>query len=937
VPRVWVITLGLYALVGGFLSFIGWPLDLQRLTDWYNNGISIQPNSTIAVTSSGVALLCLALGYLRVASLVGLVVLLMGSTALLQWITPISLPEWNTLLMFGRQWGRVGVVQPGLMGPPGSLCWTLIGVALVLSAQQKASVRQFIPRLALVTAAIGGLSIAGYLYGAERLFSQPYFTVIALQTATFVVAVSVGCMAAVPEHPPTRWLLDEGATGAVARRAVPLVIFIPFFAGWLRLFGERRGLYDTSFGTAGLVLILIILLLALLSWMLRTVSSHETTLRDTERRVTATLESITDGFVTLDRDWRYQFVNVEAAQLLRRSQSELLGTSAWEAFPDAVNSTSYRELHRAVRDRVSVAYEDYQPVLGRWFSNRAYPTSDGAVSVYFQDVTARKEAEFERAADLAGVSRLQTLSTKLVQSGDYSSLLQEIVAGAAELTGTTKGNIQVLNAETGSLEIVVHQGFGPAFLERFQNRGAPAGCDRAVKDMKRVELQDLILEPSWQGTDELRVLLEDGIRAFQSTPLVSRGGRLLGVLSTHFTEPHTLTDREIRHLDLLARMAADFMERSQAETMLKNGDRLKDEFLAMLAHELRNPLAPIVNAVQILRATNGADDTVRSTTDMLQRQVSQLSRLTDDLVDVSRITRGKIELVRQKVDLQAVMNQAVEAAKPLFDTRSQKVDVELPAGGVYVDGDFTRLTQVVGNLLSNAAKFSSRNANIALQVREEPDGWVVIHVRDTGIGIKPEDLPHIFDLFMQGDRSLERSTSGLGIGLTLVKTLVEMHGGTVEARSAGAGKGSEFIVRLPIAFETVPEVAPASTNGVSHRSQRVLIVDDNEDGAASLANVLMLAGHVTLTAHDGVTAVSIAEQFRPDVVVLDIGLPRLNGYETCKRIRAQSWGRTITMVALTGWGQESYRQQSSSAGFDTHLVKPVDADTLLKLVNGDNG
>lgn len=485
-PRV-VIALGLYALVGGFVSFIGWPLDLPRLTDWYNNGISIQPNSTVAVTSSGIALLCLALGYRRVASIIGVVVLIMGSTALLQWISPISLPEWNTMLMFGRQWGRVGVVQPGLMGPPGAVCWTLIGVALVLFSQRRDSVRQFIPRLTLVTAGIGGLSIAGYLYGAERLFSQPYFTVIALQTATFVVAVSVGCIAAVPEQAPTRWLLDEGATGAVARRAVPLVIFIPFFAGWLRLYGERQGLYDTSFGTAGLVLVLIILLLALLSWMLRTVSMHESTMRETERRVTATLESITDGFVTIDRDWRYRFVNVEAAQLLQRSQSQLLGTSLWEAFPDAVNSTSYRELHRAVRDRVSVAFEDHHPGLGRWFAYRAYPTSDGALTVYFQDVTARKQAESERAADLAGVSRLQVLSTKLVQSGDYSSLLQEIVAGAAELTGTVKGNIQVLDNETGSLEIVVHQGFGAAFLDRFQNRGAAHGCDLAAKLMKRVE------------------------------------------------------------------------------------------------------------------------------------------------------------------------------------------------------------------------------------------------------------------------------------------------------------------------------------------------------------------------------------------------------------------------------------------------------------------
>jgi signal transduction histidine kinase/ActR/RegA family two-component response regulator len=432
----------------------------------------------------------------------------------------------------------------------------------------------------------------------------------------------------------------------------------------------------------------------------------------------------------------------------------------------------------------------------------------------------------------------------------------------------------------------------------------------------------------------LNVLLEDGIRAFQSTPLVSRGGRLLGILNTHFVEPHRLNDREIRHLDLLSRMAADFMERSDAEETLKNADRLKDEFLAMLAHELRNPLAPIVNAVQVLRVTRSEDETIRSTADMLQRQVSQLSRLTDDLVDVSRITRGKIELVRRKVDIQTIVNQAVEAAKPLFDGKFQKLDVEFPAEPIHIDGDFTRLTQVVGNMLSNASKFSSRGGTAALVVAEEPGNRVAIRVRDNGIGIKPDDLPNIFDLFMQGDRSLERSTSGLGIGLTLVKTLVEMHGGSVEALSDGPGKGTEFVVHLPASQKAAPVAVKHATNGTSHRTQRVLIVDDNEDGAASLANVLMLAGHVTLTAHDGLAALGIAEQFRPDVIVLDIGLPRLNGYETCKRIRAQSWGKSITLVALTGWGQEEDRRKSREAGFDHHLVKPLDHAVLMKLLAG---
>ena len=934
-PRVWVVTLGLYALIGGFLSFLGWWNDRQQLTDWFRLGISIQPNSTIAAIFSGAALLSVAFGYKRVGAAFGMVVLLVGSTALVQWVTPVDFERLNTFLLFDRQWGRTGVIDPGRMGPPGATSWTLIGIALTLFALRDRRSRWLITRVSMMALALGVLSVAGYFYGADRLFSLPSFTVIALQTATFTIAVASGCIAAVPELAPTRWFLDQGATGAVARRAVPLIIFIPFLAGWARLFGERRGLYDNSFGTAALVVVLIILLLALLSWMLRTIYAHEAALRDTERRVTATLESITDGFVTLDRRWRYRFVNAEAARLLERDPAEFQGRTAWEMFPESVDTLSYRELHRAMAERVSVSYEDYNPVLQRWYANRAYPTSDGALTVYFQDVTARRDAEAERAADLAGVSRLQSLSTKLVQSGDFTSLLQQILAGAIELTATTKGAIQFLDHETGHLRIVVHQGLGPDFLSRFADRGAPLGCDRAVQTMQRVEIEDLVLDQAWQGTEDLRVLLDDGIRAFQSTPLVSRGGRLLGVLTTHFAEPHRLSDREIRHLDLLARMAADYMERSQAEETLKSADRLKDEFLAMLAHELRNPLAPIVNAVQILKHTHGADDAVRGTADMLQRQVSQLSRLTDDLVDVSRISRGKIELVTQLVDVRAVVDQAVEAGRPLFDAKAQDLDVTQAVRPIRVDGDFTRLTQVVGNMLSNASKFSSRGSRVSLVVEEESEDTVAIRVRDAGIGIKAEDLPHIFDMFMQGDRSLERSTSGLGIGLTLVKTLVEMHGGSVDVTSDGPGTGSEFAIRLPLSQATAPaDIAPV-TNGKSRRTQRVLIVDDNEDGAESLANVLMLAGHVTLTAHDGIAALSIAEQFRPDIVLLDIGLPHLNGYETCRRIRAQSWGKSITMVAVTGWGQESARQQSTEVGFDQHLVKPVDARVLLNLVNDD--
>jgi signal transduction histidine kinase/ActR/RegA family two-component response regulator len=612
-----------------------------------------------------------------------------------------------------------------------------------------------------------------------------------------------------------------------------------------------------------------------------------------------------------------------------------VGNRAWDLFPESVGGSGYQALHRAAAERVPVEFEDYNPALERWYTNRAYPTADGAISVYFHDVTARKRAEREDEAELLAMSRLQDLSTRLVQSGEFKPLLREILAAAIELSGTTKGNIQIYDAESDSLKLFVHQGFGDEFVDAFRERGAPHGCELAAETRQRVVVSDLDADAIWRGTPELQVLLADGIRAFQSTPLVSRDGRLLGILNTHYNRPHRPSDRELRNLDLLARMAADFIERAQSDEARQRADRMKDEFLAMLAHELRNPLAPIQNAVHVLRHARTSQETVRMTTDMLDRQVAQLVRLVDDLVDVSRITRGKIELLREVVDLVSVVRQAAEAVRPLVEEKRQQLDLALASQPVWVHADAARLAQVIGNILSNASKFTAKEGRIQLLM--ETDGpHHVIRVRDDGIGITSEQLPHIFDLFVQGDTSLERTVSGLGIGLTLVKTLVEMHGGSIEASSGGQGRGSEFVVRLPALTNVTrtETVAVASGQIVGDRapSRRVLIVDDNQDGATSLAGILELSGYSTQTTHDGEEAVRVAERFRPDVVLLDIGLPKLNGYETCRRIREQPWGRDMLLVAVTGWGAESYRQRSREAGFDTHVVKPVNSEELLKLL-----
>lgn len=372
---------------------------------------------------------------------------------------------------------------------------------------------------------------------------------------------------------------------------------------------------------------------------------------------------------------------------------------------------------------------------------------------------------------------------------------------------------------------------------------------------------------------------------------------------------------------------------------LEESDRRKNEFLAMLAHELRNPLAPIRNAVQLLRRTRPGDgEAIESIAGMMDRQISQIVRLVDDLLDVSRVSRGKIELRRQRIDLASAVKHAVEAASSMVRRRQHELQVALPVQPVYVHADPVRLTQALGNLIDNACKFTGRGGHIWLTVEEavHVTPMAVIRVRDSGLGLTAEQMARIFEMFVQVDTSLERSVSGLGIGLTLVKYLMELHGGTVAVHSGGLGQGSEFVVSLPIltgaSVEPPPPQPPASARTEVLTARRILVADDNRDAATSLAMLLQLAGNETYTAHDGLAAVAAAARVEPHVALLDIGMPKLNGYEVARKIRELPAGRTMVLVALTGWGQEEDLRRSRDSGFDGHMVKPVDLGALVKLL-----
>ena len=544
-------------------------------------------------------------------------------------------------------------------------------------------------------------------------------------------------------------------------------------------------------------------------------------------------------------------------------------------------------------------------------------------------VVERDRADVHRRKEMDALSRLQALSAELVGPGEFEPLLQKILSAASDISGTDKGNIQIFDPDSKRLRIVVHQGLGQRLVDHFREDGWDASCGEAARQVQRLVVPDVERLEELRGTMGLEIVLEDGIRSIQCTPLMSRDGRLLGMLNNHYRWPGGPTPDALRYIDLLARQAAELVERHQAEQQLLLARRRKDEFLAVLAHELRNPLAPLRTMLEVLKRSGGDPAMGAQAHDVMERQVSLLVRLVDDLLDVNRISRGKLELRQELLHLRPVIQQAIEVCRPLLDQQGHRLHVETFDPTVALVGDAARLTQVFGNLLTNACKYTPRGGDISLQVRPVP-GWVDVVVRDNGAGIPPDQLDTIFEMFSQVDRTLDRAQGGLGIGLMLVRQLVEMHGGHVQARSEGQGRGSEFIVRLPTCIPAAPPELQQTLQPAPPR--RILVVDDNKDVARSLVTLLEMDGHDARAAFSGAEALDVAAQMRPEVVLMDIGMPGMSGHQACRHLRQADWGRNMAVVALTGWGQDDDRRHSEQAGFDAHLVKPLDLDELARVL-----
>lgn len=550
-----------------------------------------------------------------------------------------------------------------------------------------------------------------------------------------------------------------------------------------------------------------------------------------------------------------------------------------------------------------------------------------------RDVTERKHAEASLlyseqrlAAEAEGLAALNMRSARLWQSRSLREGVAEMLVTAIELLGADAGCVQLRNA-SGEFGLVAHQGLGE--------------CSAAVPDptgLDELVISDAELDGPFEA--QRSWARASGYRALVSVPMIAADDTILGSISTLSHSPHRPADQQLRRLTLYLRQATDFIRREQleqglrqSEEALREADQRKDEFLALLAHELRNPLAPIRYALAAAKKPGRSPEQRQRSDEIIERQVEHMSRLLDDLLDISRITHGSLELKKTRTELTSVIGAAIETARPMLDDKKHGLSLDLPKEPVRLDADAVRLAQAFSNLLINAAKYTDTGGRIQLQAVREGDE-AVISIRDNGIGIAPDMMPRLFRLFSQAHAPDARAEGGLGVGLALVRGLVTLHGGTVTAKSEGPGRGTEFVVRLPTGMpseepsrtEQTAEAAPAGAG------MRILVVDDNRDAADTCAMVLELSGHRVQTAYTAATALVRGATFRPQALVLDIGLPDLDGYQLAQRVRASDWGRDATLIAVTGWGQDEDRLRALTAGFDHHLTKPIAAEQLEALL-----
>ena len=828
-------------MMAGLLTLIGWFGHVPQLTDWVNSGISMFANTAVAAVCAGAALILAGMSsrwMQRLSAGLGSVVLAIGAATLFQHILGLNLGIDE--LLTRHSWGIKAAVAPGRMGPPASTCFTVIGIALLFlragpRVQRAASV------MGMLVAAISMLSLIGYLFGAQPLFSRADWTGIAFQTASILFALAFALLASVPHAEPTWTFSQNTAAGVLARRSLPLIIALCLGLGWLRVKGQTAGFVDTAMGTAMLVLTQIILFSLLLWWCVRAVASRE------------------------------------------RKQ----------------------ELAEA----------------------------------------ALRESEHRATVDLEATTRLYELGAQCADSKvAFEQCLNSILETGIAITRADKGTIQLLEGESETPTIAVQHGFDESFLQFFASvrPDDATTCGAAMQCSERIVVEDVARSEIFSDPRSVGVLLEAGVQALQSTPLVSSGGKILGIISTHFSTPHRPSQRELRFMDLLARQAADFIERNQAEKhlaeqarLLEEANRLKDEFLAIMSHELRNPLNVILGYSELLVRS---DEIVQSEqlhrmAEAIKRNAVAQSKLIRDLLDLSRLRSGKLVLNKETVSLMVVVNNAIDTVRG--DAENKKLSIEVAASdeALFVEGDPLRLEQIVWNLLNNSVKFTPAGGKIIIRLAKN-DQHAILSVEDTGQGIEPSFLPHAFEMFRQSYGVTTRAQSGLGIGLAVVQQLVELHDGSVSAHSEGPGKGSTFTMKLRLKSELRTQVAPTQDVAASLDQLAILVVDDSQDTTEMLSRLLKFSGATVTAASSGEDALRLLAGNSFDVVLSDISMPGMDGFEFLRKLRQVPGRADVPILALTGYGRPEDVERAHAAGFYSHITKPFDFEALVAALKG---
>jgi PAS domain S-box-containing protein len=653
------------------------------------------------------------------------------------------------------------------------------------------------------------------------------------------------------------------------------------------------------------------------------------------------------GLCFVDRDLRYLAINNTLAEMLGHSPDFYLGKKVYEATPRlaVAGEEHYRRVINSGRPVLDVEIEGPTAALPdekRYWLASYHPVRDEngvvmGINVAVRDITERKQAE-------ADTLFLLDVGECVRFANDPDEMLWAIAVALGEHLGA--GRCTFAEIDLGSERLRVQRDYhrhAPSLVGSYSLKQVSRELLEAGKAARTVAVSDTACDELTASNEKTFAAI--GIKAFLSVPLL-RDGQLVSCLLLGSPIPNIWSERAIALVNAVAERAWLAAERlrldhalRQSEAALREADQRKDEFLATLAHELRNPLGLIRNVVSLLQSPGASDSEIDWGRNIIDKQVNYLTRLTDDLFDISRITRDKLDLRKEEVQLAEIVNAAVEASHPLMQERGHELTLNMPAEPVHLLADSIRLTQALMNLLNNAAKYTPNAGRIALAVRTENDS-VIVSVKDTGIGLAPEDLDRVFDLFFQVDRSFARAEGGLGLGLTLVNRLIAMHGGTVQVRSSGLNQGSEFVVRLPL-IATPSAITRLQSNGnialAAKGKRRVLVADDFPESAQLLARLLRQDGNDVRVALDGLEAVETAGEFQPDIILLDIAMPKLDGYEAATKIRQQPWGKNAILIALTGWGQQQDRRRTKEAGFDVHLTKPVNYQAIVKLLKDLSG